>query len=47
MSRLLVTADGYVEQRSVVQVASHLATVDFDLQLSGRGPQVGGTYTLE
>ncbi len=43
---ILVTADGYLEQRKRVQVTSHLATVDFDLQLSGPRAEVGGTYTL-
>ncbi|HEX2340614.1 MAG TPA: carboxypeptidase regulatory-like domain-containing protein [Vicinamibacterales bacterium] len=43
---VLVTADGYLEQRKRLQVANHLATVDFDLQLSRSRAEVGGTYTL-
>jgi hypothetical protein len=43
---LLVTKDGYLEQRKRLQVANHLATADFDLQLSRPRVEVGGTYTL-
>jgi hypothetical protein len=43
---ILVTGDGYLEQRKRLQVANHLATLDFDLQLSGPRAEVGGTYRL-